>query len=519
MAKSYRPKRTSVSHKLVALAIVFVLPLPHPAPAAAESPGPRPQAAALSVTREALPRFAMGATKALRTPGAVEQFAQADALWRTSDLPRAINAYLSVMEAFPDTVQAKASSVRMDYIVTRVTPEEADAIAAELPPMETLKSVAALTSASSFYFLRAQAEAGTDPERAAAYYALVCDHGWRIFAEKLDDEYKSTVLEAYLASADAIGRGEELRAKLSAHANDIAPSFTAWLIKSVVDGAEPPAEFVPTAEGRTAIKKYWVAQARDSSNPDEYHALCVKTRDVAWQLLVEQPRDVPVFAHARDFLRASQGMGEAEYAAAISRVEEWLKTEPLSIMRWIARYELADHTGRGRSSEEQARAVFQHFETLVTEAGSGLIDVAINDTRFDVNVRGLLLLTLGHGYWGTNKVEDAELCYNLVLENFPVETHAGESAAYALVEVAWRKDYPDTALTTASFKRFAAEHPDCYYAPLALIRAGEEYARAGDMAHAEQMYQQVIQEYPTRSFAKSARNHLAAIRAVTQFAE
>lgn len=283
-----------------------------------------------------------------------------------------------------------------------------------------------------------------EPEQAGEYFAIVCDEGWRIFGEKLDDDFKSRILEAYLVSADAIGRGEEIRAKLSAHAAEIEPSFTSWLIQTVVDGVELPFEWVPTPEGRTSIRKFYMTQAGGTSNEAKARSFYQKAQDASWQLLLEQPADVPVFGHAQGFIEAAQGIGELERLDAVADIEKRLESEPLTIMRWLTRYELAMHLTREGSPEEETRQGFNQFRTLIAEAETGLVDAAINDSTADEDTRGLLMCVLGHAYYGTNRVDEAEACYQLVLEHFPPECHAGESASFSLVEVARRRNFGDT---------------------------------------------------------------------------
>lgn len=475
--------------------------------------------AALASVKDALPQFMLSASPELSTPSAVAKFTTAEEAWLSDQLPQAIAAYVDVMETHPNTVQAKAADSRADYIFERVTPETADAIEAQLAPMETLTNIDAVASVGSFYFLRAIAIADSEPERAAEYFATVCDQGWRIFAEKLDDDFKIKILEAYLVSADAIGRGEEIRAKLSAHANEIQPSFTGWLIKTVIDGVEPPLEYVPTEEGQTAIKKFYLTQAGNTSNPVDAQQFFAKAMAASWVLLNGQPADLPVFGHAEGYLDAAQGIGESERLEAVKTVELRLESEPLSIMRWITRYELAVHLTRAGSSAEEARAGYLHFETLQKEAAGGLVDAAINDPNADEDTRGLLMCVLGHAYYGTNQIDEAEACYQLVLEHFPPESHAGESASFSRVEVARRRNFGDTDTIVGAYEQFAASYPDSYYGPLAMIRAGEELTQAKRFESAESVYQRILDNYSTSSNAKAAEEHLSELAVLSAASE
>ncbi|GMV95494.1 MAG: hypothetical protein AMXMBFR82_52720 [Candidatus Hydrogenedentota bacterium] len=479
----------------------------------------RIQVASLSTAKDALPQFLLSASPEMSTPSAIAKFSTAEQAWLSDQLTNAVVAYVDVMETHPDTAQAKAADSRVDYIFERLTPDAAAAIEAQLPSMDALTNPDAVASVGSFYFLRAIAIADSEPELAARYFATVCDDGWRIFTENLDDDFKMKILEAYLVSADAIGRGEEIRAKLSAHANEIPPSFTSWLIKTVVDGQEPPFAFVPSVEGRNSVKEFYLVQGRGASNPAMAESFYAKALEASWLLLNEQPSDLPVFSYAEDFLSAAEGLGETRRAEAVAMLEERLESEPLSIMRWITRYELAVHLTRPGANEEETIAGFGHFNTLVEEAASGVVDAAINDPRAEEDTRGLLICVLGHAYYGTNRVDEADACYQLVLEHFPPESHAGESASFSRVEVARRQNFGDTDGIVDAYEQFAASYPDSYYGPLAMIRAGEELTQAKRFDSAESVYQRILDNYSTSSNAKAAEerlNELAVLRAASE---
>jgi tetratricopeptide (TPR) repeat protein len=480
---------------------------------------PRFQVATLSTAKDALPQFLLSASPEMSTPSAIAKFASAEQAWLSEQLTEAVMAYVDVMESHPNTAQAKAADSRVDYIFERLTPDAAAAIEAQLPSMEALTNPDAVASVGSFYFLRAIAIADSEPEQAARYFATVCDDGWRIFTEKLDDDFKIKILEAYLVSADAIGRGEEIRAKLSDHANEIPPSFTSWLIKTVVDRQEPPFTFVPSVEGRKSVKEFYLVQAGNASGPAVAESFYAKALEASWLLLNEQPSGLPVFSYAEDFLNAAEGIGETRRAEAVATIEERLESESLTIMRWITRYELAVHLTRAGASEEETIAGFGHFNTLVEEAASGVVDAAINDPRADEDTRGLLMCVLGHAYYGTNRIDEADACYQLVLEHFPPESHAGESASFSRVEVARRRNFGDTDSIVDTYEQFAASYPDSYYGPLAMIRAGEELTQAKRFESAESVYQRILDNYSTSSNAKSAEEHLSELAVLSAASE
>jgi TolA-binding protein len=135
------------------------------------------------------------------------------------------------------------------------------------------------------------------------------------------------------------------------------------------------------------------------------------------------------------------------------------------------------------------------FEALVKEADQKMIDQAVNDSAVDGRERGLLVCVLGHGYSGTNRIAEAETCYQWVLDNFPNEVHPEETAAYSLAVMEDRKNVESPKVGAAAYEQFLNTHPSGAYSADALLREGESYLRANDTADAAKSFRRALQEF------------------------
>lgn len=465
----------------------------------------RVQVASLKSASDTLSQLVLAAGPEEVPPDAGNLLMEADALRETATPADAIRAYILVLDKYPDTPQAKAADERIAYLLGGRTEAEMDAIEAALPSPKELTDVDGITALGQFYFKRAQDAGEENPEQAGKYLQLIYDIGWDVFLDDLDDHYKATLLTGYLFAADALGRGEERRAALSAHANTLEPCFTSWIIKLAIDGEELPYDYVKSEKGRASIRRYYVENASAQPDPDAVASYYTKARDASWQMLVNQPREVPVFDHTRYYLESAGALGEEQRTAAIARIEEWIANEPLSIMRWVTRYELAMFLTREPRSSAEARAGFEHFEEMIDEADTGVVEAAINDTRLDENLRGLLVCMWGHAFAGTNRIEEAENCYNWVLTYFTNETHAGSSAAYSLALMEQRKQTGDFAIGMAALEEFVRDHPGSFYSAEALMQIADTQIRSEDTALAKETYERIEREYWDTSMGEKAR--------------
>jgi len=119
----------------------------------------------------------------------------------------------------------------------------------------------------------------------------------------------------------------------------------------------------------------------------------------------------------------------------------------------------------------------------------------------------------GHAFAGTNRIDDAKLFYDWVLEYCPLETHPGESAAYASAVMFERQHLDDPAACAAAYETFAESHPSSFYGPHALIRVGEIAEAQGDAEAALEQYEQVKRNYTSSSVAKVVDPRIEAIAA------
>jgi len=466
--------------------------------------GERIQVASSTETAATLSQLVFEAGPGEISADAATRLADADALREYATIPEAYLAYLDVVDRFPDSPQANSADERIAYLLGGRSEAEMDAIEAALPDVSELESLDGLTVVGHFYFKRAQDLAASNPEKAGRYLQRIYDIAWPAFEEDLDDEYKSTLIMGYLFAADALGKGAEARAALSAHADTLPDCFTAWVIRAMVDGEEPPFEVLTTEQGKDAIRQYYLEVANGTSDRAVVVEYQTKVRDVSWQMLQEQPFDVPVFGHARFYLDASDVLGSAERAEAVGQVARWIEATPLSAYRWVVRYELAEFLVTSQPTGAEARLARKQFEAMIREAGSGMLETAINDVSIDENIRGLLVCVWGHAHAGVNQVSDAEVCYDWVLDYFTNETHAGTSAAFSMAQMEQRKHPDDLSVGIAAMEAFIEQHPGSFYSAEALMEVAERYERSEDSVMARQTYERIEKEYWDTSLSKKA---------------
>jgi hypothetical protein len=442
---------------------------------------------------------------------AAAKFASAESLREQSDDVNAVLAYIALIDEHPSSAQARAADSRANYVMKLLDAAELDALEAALPPPEDLKSLNSLVVVGQYHVLRAKQLAASDPAGAARHVGTVYDMAWRAFEEDLDDHYKKTILEEYLLAADMLGKGAETRRALSAHADTLPWTFARWLIKAEIDGAEPAANVVTSQQGLESIRKYYLLKGRQAADPEVASAYYAKCRDLAEFLLSTQPLDVPRFDLAHVYLEAADALGPEAASKAVAHVEAYIESEPLSIMRWIVRYELGIYLVRAGASAAETRAGFAHFEKILVEADTGIVEAVIRDTSYDVEIRGLLACVWGHAFAGTNRVEEASLFYDWVLQYCTPETHPGASAGYAKAVAFERQHADDPAACTAVYEEFVRDHPSSFYGPEALMRVADTQQKLGDAEGALATLARVKREYQNRSATKDIDARIDAV--------
>lgn len=142
-----------------------------------------------------------------------------------------------------------------------------------------------------------------------------------------------------------------------------------------------------------------------------------------------------------------------------------------------------------------------------------MIGPAVNDARVDAETRGLIMCQLGHAYVGAGRLPEAAPVYNWVLEYFPHESHAGETATYSLVVMRERINAATPLISIELYEQFVRDHPSGYYAPFALMDAARIYLWTGDRTKAVDTYQRIVREYPNRSVRHEAQKRLEELTA------
>ena len=94
------------------------------------------------------------------------------------------------------------------------------------------------------------------------------------------------------------------------------------------------------------------------------------------------------------------------------------------------------------------------------------------------------------------KTDEAINLYNEFIKNYPND----KKIAFAMMSIAWRYaekgGEEDLEKSAEMFLKIAEQFPDSDYAPEALLRAGDMYARIGENSYAIDAYQRFIDKYP-----------------------
>jgi tetratricopeptide (TPR) repeat protein len=458
--------------------------------------GPRIQLASLPGGASiVLPHLALSGVPKRIISTSEQAFTGAEVYRIANNAPGAVCAYLQLIERYPDSPQAQTAYQRIRRIVTSQTPEGLQAIEAALPQSADVSTVNGMATIGIVYVARAKLLMKTSPKEFAAYLPKAYDLSWRILQQNPEDQVGKTAVEVILIAGDAMGQGPATRAKLSAYADSLAPCFTSWLIQTLGNKAEPPFEFVPTYDGRNMVCSYYLNTAKDTKDPLTRAVYFTKARDASLKLMISLPPDKPVFDHCHNYLIAAEALGVDARNEAIAKVGALLESQPPSISRWVMRFDRAEFLTREGSSPEDAHTGYLDFEALVNEADQKMIDQAVNDGTVDGRARGLLVCVLGHGYSGTNRLAEAETCYQWVVDNFPNEIHPEETAAYSLAVMEDRKNANSPRVGAVAYEQFLTTHPSGAYSADALLHEGESYLRANDTADAAVAFQRAAQEF------------------------
>lgn len=430
------------------------------------------------------------------------EFDLAETVRLSGDADDAIAAYIDLIEAYPGSLQARAADSRANHLMHMMTDEELVALGQSLPDGASLTSLEAITILGQYHNLCAERLMSNKPSAAVSHLQSIYELAGRAFDTRLEDDYKITILDAYLRVAGALNKDSETRRSLSRHARTLPWSFTRWLITKEIDGDEPSPDLVPSLDGRESIRKYYLLKGRATIDTSDATLSFEKSRDLAWSLLATQPSSAPRFDLCHAYLEAAHEVGPSSAKAAVANVENYISNTELSVLRWIVRYELAMYLTRVGSSGSEARAGFEHFETMLFEATNGMVEDNITNPSLDREFRGLLACVWGHAYAGTNRVEESRLFYDWVLEYCEPETHPGASAGYALTAAFERDNTNDPDACVAAYDTFVHDHPSSFYAPDALLRIAEIERKAKNYDEALTALGRVKREYQNRSVAR-----------------
>jgi len=442
-----------------------------------------------------LPRMALSEAPRRIVSASEQAFAAAERFRNGDKAPEAVRAYLQIVETYPQDPQARIAYERIRRIVTTQTPEGLQAIEALLPVASEVSTVDGMAAIGVVWIARAKGLMKAEPDKFIAYVPKVYDLCWRILQKDPADRVGKTAVEVLLVAGDAMGKGAETRTKLSAYAESLSPCFTSWLIRTMGEKKEPPFDYVPTYEGRNLVLSYYLNTARDSKDNATKIGYFTKARDAALQQLMALPSDQPNFGHCHNYLVAAEALGADERKAAIEQIGVLLEERPMSISRWTTRYDRAEFLTREGNNPEDTHLGYLDFEALVNEANQSMLDKAINDPSVDGRTKGLLVCVLGHGYSGTNRIAEAESCYQWVLNNFPNEIHPEETAAFSLAVTEDRKNADTPTIGAAAYEEFLTTHPSGAYSADALLHAGKCYQRSNDTQSAVKSFRRALQEF------------------------
>lgn len=441
-----------------------------------------------------MPKFTVAAMPTGLTANRVQDFYLADDARLDRDVALAVQRYCAVMEDYPSSHQAEAAGKRLMFMTNLLSDAELDLMEASLPDWDTVSGNLLLTHLSSFYLQRAERVRNVDARKELEYRQKSAAPVLEILKGDVNDFSKAQVLKDFWTRAKFRGDEEEVRTQLLRVTNTATPSFTTWMIQTLLNKREPSLEGVTDVEFLDSVRKYYLSEGRNKSNMQRSMAYMEKAMELTWEMIENQPPNDPWIHLAHHYLKAAEVLEERE--EALEKLEAHVANSRLSIMRWTIRFDLAiNYTQPGRSSED-ARKGFIHFKALVNEGTMDLIDPVINDVNIDEWTRGIIMCMLGHAYFGTNRTVEAQAHYDWVLDYYPGVSHPGETALYSALRVQERNVGLDRSGIATEYESFVTQNPSGAYSRQSLLRAAKIREKAEDTEGARATYERLINEYP-----------------------
>ena len=463
----------------------------------------------LAVALPSMPKFTVAAMPTGLLSDRVRDFSSGDDARLGGDIALAVQRYCAVMEQYPSSHEAEGAGKRLAFMMTLLNEDGLNVMETSLPSWEDVSSNLLLTYLSSFYTQRGEQIKGLDAQKEQEYYLKAAEPVFEILKGDVNEFSKAKVLKDFWTQAKLLGDEEQAGIHLLRYMDTAPPSFTTWMIQTLVNGQEPTLENILDVETRDSIRKYYFSEGNSITDIRRSMAYMEKVMALSWDMIENQPWDEPRIFIAKSYLKAAEALEKRE--EALANLEAFVAETPLSIMRWTVRYDLAiNYTEEGRS-EEDTRKGFAFFEVLINEGTLDLMDPFINNENIDEWTRGSVMCMLGHAYFGTNRTVEAQAHYDWVLDYYPGVSHPGETAIFSQIQVQERTAPLGDIAHAMQYETFVSQNPSGAYTSKALMRAAEVREKVNDQEGARATYERLINEYPDSDLSREASVRLGEL--------
>jgi len=122
---------------------------------------------------------------------------------------------------------------------------------------------------------------------------------------------------------------------------------------------------------------------------------------------------------------------------------------------------------------------------------------------------GVALMLKGRVYEQRAQFEEAEKAFEEVIDDYADSEYLAFGAYHSLGTIAHGKS--DWLRAAEYFEKAGSKYPGHFNAPVALVKAGEAFEKAGKISQAKSAYRKVLGDYPKSRSADAARDNLARL--------
>lgn len=263
-------------------------------------------------------------------------------------------------------------------------------------------------------------------------------------------------------------------------------------------------------------------QARAEGNADRAAQYFARVADTAEKLFAEYPNDPNQIWVVYDYLFACGALGVERVETAVARMKDIIATQPPSVLRWAARYQVGLFSTLYPSIPPEGK---QQYEAMLEESQLPFFATALASPDIARDSAGMLQLMKGHALLGVGRYSDAEEQYAYIVKEY-ADRYAWaprtsgrtivdasrygvqNSAAYSLALCRAVLNAADPEASQKNLLDFISAYPKSEYAPAAIRDLANLCEVEGKYDEAIVYHQRLIAEFPNSSLVEDARSRM-----------